>query len=158
MTRSRLSCVVLAAALTAASPRAQSPEQKPVAFEVASIKPSANLDSGGTLRMLPGGSFRAVNVDARNLILSAYRTADRRLFAAQLIGAPSWLSTERFDISARVSDAIASRPQEELFGMLPVLVKSLLEDRFKLAAHRELKEMPGYWLVVAKGGFKLKPV
>ncbi len=38
------------------------------------------------------------------------------------------------------------------------MLRTLLEDRFKLAVHRETKDMPGYALVVAKGGFKLKPV
>jgi uncharacterized protein (TIGR03435 family) len=38
------------------------------------------------------------------------------------------------------------------------MLRSLLEDRFKLAVHRESKEMPGYTLVVGKRGFKLKPV
>jgi uncharacterized protein (TIGR03435 family) len=38
------------------------------------------------------------------------------------------------------------------------MLRTLLEDRFKLAAHRESKEVPGYALVVAKSGFKLKPV
>jgi uncharacterized protein (TIGR03435 family) len=38
------------------------------------------------------------------------------------------------------------------------MLRTLLEDRFKLAVHHETKDMPGYALVVAKGGFKLKPV
>jgi uncharacterized protein (TIGR03435 family) len=38
------------------------------------------------------------------------------------------------------------------------MLRALLEDRFKVAVHRESKEMPGYALVVAKRGFKLKPV
>jgi uncharacterized protein (TIGR03435 family) len=38
------------------------------------------------------------------------------------------------------------------------MLRTLLEDRFKLATHVESKEMAGYALVVAKSGFKLKPV
>ena len=36
--------------------------------------------------------------------------------------------------------------------------QSLLEDRFHLKIHREVKEAPMYALTVAKGGFKLKPI
>ena len=38
------------------------------------------------------------------------------------------------------------------------MLRTLLEDRFHLAVHFESKDMPGYALVVAKSGFKLKPV
>jgi len=37
-----------------------------------------------------------------------------------------------------------------------VMMQGLLKDRFKLAFHRETKELPTYSLVVAKGGPKLK--
>ena len=38
-----------------------------------------------------------------------------------------------------------------------LMLRSQLEDRFKLAVHHESKEMPGYALIVSKSGFKLKP-
>jgi uncharacterized protein (TIGR03435 family) len=38
------------------------------------------------------------------------------------------------------------------------MLRTLLEDRFKLRVHRESKEMPGYALMVAKRGFTLQPV
>jgi len=38
------------------------------------------------------------------------------------------------------------------------MVQSLLADRFKLALHRETKEMPVYALTVAKGGPKLQRI
>jgi uncharacterized protein (TIGR03435 family) len=37
------------------------------------------------------------------------------------------------------------------------MLRTLLEDRFNLAVHHVAKEMSGYALVVAKGGFILKP-
>jgi len=37
------------------------------------------------------------------------------------------------------------------------MLRTLLEERFKLASHAEQKELPGYALVVAKSGLKLKP-
>jgi uncharacterized protein (TIGR03435 family) len=40
----------------------------------------------------------------------------------------------------------------------PLLLRTLLEDRFQLSVHRESKDVAGYALVMAKTGFKLKPV
>ncbi|HUK34285.1 MAG TPA: TIGR03435 family protein [Vicinamibacterales bacterium] len=132
---------------------AQSPDPKPLAFEVASIKHSVQLDAGGTLRMQPGGLFTSVNVPIEGLILGAYRTPDRRLFRSQLIGGPSWLTTERYDITARVGAELTARPQGELFGLLPVLLQSLLQDRFKLRVHHETRDLPVYVLTVKNPQF-----
>ena len=44
-------------------------------------------------------------------------------------------------------------PQEVMRG--PML-RALLEDRFKLKVHREIRQVPVYELTVAKGGPKLK--
>jgi len=37
------------------------------------------------------------------------------------------------------------------------MLQTLLEDRFKLAVHRETRQLPGYALVVSSKGCKLKP-
>ena len=37
------------------------------------------------------------------------------------------------------------------------MLQALLADRFGLKVHRESRELPVYSLVIAKGGFKLKP-
>jgi uncharacterized protein (TIGR03435 family) len=37
------------------------------------------------------------------------------------------------------------------------MLRALLEDRFKLRVHRETKEVPVYFLRVAKNGPKLEP-
>ena len=55
-------------------------------------------------------------------------------------------------------DIAAKYPPDTKPSDRPVMLLTLLEDRFKLAAHRETKELPGYALTVAKSGFKLKPV
>jgi len=38
-----------------------------------------------------------------------------------------------------------------------LMLQSLLEERFQLQVHRELREMPGYAQVPARGGLKLPP-
>jgi uncharacterized protein (TIGR03435 family) len=121
----------------------------PVTFEVAAIKRSANLDAGGTLGMFPGGRFRAINVDARNLIAFAYRTSPRSLVPSQIIGAPDWMATERYDITAKIGPELVERAASDPL-QTPTLVQALLEERFKLTLHREVHNMPVYALVAAR--------
>jgi bla regulator protein blaR1 len=119
-------------------------------FEVATIKRSERLEAGGSFGMQPGGRFRSINIDARGLIACAYRTSSEScLFPSQLIGAPDWLAAERYDITAKVSDDLASRSQSELFALTPTLLQSLLEDRFRLRTHRDKRELPVFLLTMA---------
>jgi uncharacterized protein (TIGR03435 family) len=106
------------------------PDQKPLAFEVASIKRNVTLDEGGSIGMQPGGRFRAVNADVRFLISVMYRTSSgARLFPSQIIGLPDWAAVEKYDITAKVGDALAGRPVQEQFRNMAPMVQSLLEDR-----------------------------
>lgn len=126
-------------------------------FEVAAIKRSANLDKGGSLGMLPGGRFRAVNFDAFTLVAFAYRTRPpRNLNGSQIVGAPDWLSSERYDITAKISPELVERARTDP-QQTPKLVQALLEDRFKLTLHREVHNMPVYSLVVARKAGTLGP-
>jgi len=68
---------------------------------------------------------------------------------AQIIG-PNWLSDVAFDIFAK---SAGPAPEAELRKML----QTLLADRFKLAFHRETREIPALILVVSSKGHKLKP-
>jgi membrane protease YdiL (CAAX protease family) len=130
------------------------------AFEVAAIKRSANLDKGGTLGLLPGGRFRAINFDARTLVSIAYRTRPpRTLTSSQIIGAPDWMSEERYDINAKIGPELAATidaPNRDP-DLMPKLVQSLLEDRFKLKMHYEQRDTPIYALVVARKDGTLGP-
>jgi len=65
------------------------------------------------------------------------------------ITGPDWLATTRFDIVAKLPDG-ASKDDA------PKMLQALLEERFKLAVHRDSKEHPVLALVVGKGGPKLK--
>lgn len=70
----------------------------------------------------------------------------------QLIGGPSWMDSDRYDIQATAdcSGGVLSRAQ------LQVMIQSMLEDRFQLKAHMETRKLPIYNLVVAKDGPKIK--
>jgi len=122
---------------------AQSAAPRPE-FEVASIK----LNKSGDLRAMivppGGGRFTATNIPFQFLITVAFQIKD-----FQLIGAPAWVRSERYDIEAK---AAGNPGRDEVEKM----VQTLLEDRLQFKFHRETKELPIYALVVAKAG-KLHP-
>jgi uncharacterized protein (TIGR03435 family) len=120
-------------------------------FEVATIKRSERLEAGGSFGMQPGGRFRSINVDARGLIACAYRTAGENcVFPSQVISAPDWVATERYDITAKVSDDLAGQSPTALFQQMALLLQSLLEERFKLRVHKEKRALPVYALRVLR--------
>jgi uncharacterized protein (TIGR03435 family) len=65
------------------------------------------------------------------------------------ISGPDWITQTRYRIAARTAERAAVK---DIRGML----QALLAERFKLAVHRENRDLAVYALVVAKGGPKLK--
>jgi uncharacterized protein (TIGR03435 family) len=110
-------------------------------FEVASIKPSPLFDRIMSVRPLPGRL--TANATLRVLMQYAYGVQP-----FQLVGGPRWLESDYYEIEAK-ADASANRDQ--LFRML----QQLLEDRFQLKTHREMRELPVFTLVSNRGGVKL---
>jgi uncharacterized protein (TIGR03435 family) len=127
-------------------------ESKPV-FEVVSIKPNATRsDSAGT--STTDHSLSAQNVTVRSLIQSAYRVQSHRI-----VGGPDWVNTDRFNVEAKMEpDPMPSRaPIDPTRPDRPALMmQSMLEDRFRLKTHREMRELSVYFLVVGKDGARLK--
>jgi uncharacterized protein (TIGR03435 family) len=75
-----------------------------------------------------------------------------RIPESQLIGGPDWIGTLRFDIEAKAADGVQTHDPEQNLS----LIRSLLQDRFRLKAHRETREGAVFSLVVGKNGSKLK--
>jgi uncharacterized protein (TIGR03435 family) len=53
-------------------------------------------------------------------------------------------------------EAVADDPEHVTKGELRLMLQSLLEDRFKVRAHVETREIDGYVLTIAKSGIKFK--
>ena len=114
-------------------------------FEVASVKPAAP-QTGNVFRTAMGADPSRVSysgVPLRLVLMRAYGVKDYQ------ISGPDWLDTERYEINATVPPGT---PKDQV----PLMLQSLLEDRFKLTLHRESKELPIYALLVGKNGPKLK--
>jgi uncharacterized protein (TIGR03435 family) len=120
-----------------------------LAFEVASVKPNKSGDFRRGMGPEPGGRFGAINVGLRELVALAYGIANADA-EARVVGGPDWIARERFDVAAKASAALEP-------SQYPPLVKTLLVDRFKLAAHEEMRDMPAYALVRARVDGTLGP-
>lgn len=70
------------------------------------------------------------------------------------------MDSDRFDIEAK-QGSIDAKPTNlaqrlEVYQQIRAMLQSLLEDRFHLVVHNEIKQEPVYELVPAKGGPRLK--
>jgi uncharacterized protein (TIGR03435 family) len=122
----------------------------PPAFEVAAIKPS---DPTETMAIHRSGYRLATSATSLEFLITwAYDIHSDRLY-----GKPKWLDSVRYDIVANAPEraqAAARVPGQPT--LLQQMMQTLLADRFKLAVHRETRELPMYALVVAKGGPRVR--
>lgn len=117
---------------------------QPSSFESATVKPTVS-DPSFSGEDGRNGVLKMWNVSLKRCIRYAYTIPEE-----QILEGPKWIDELRYDILAR-ADHPAGEP--ELLRM----VQPLLADRFKLQVHRETRTIPGYALVVAKGGIKAMP-
>jgi len=128
--------------ITAAGFRLAAQQSVPT-FEVASVR--RNLSETPPAMTVPSqGTVAITNVPLINIIVNAYATPPFRI-----VGVPEWVSRDRFDITARPPDGAPANP-------LPML-RTLLEERFKLRVHRESREQPAYALLLARTDGRLGP-
>jgi uncharacterized protein (TIGR03435 family) len=90
----------------------------------------------------------AGNASLRALIATAFEIRD-----FQLIGVAPWMASQRFDIEAKAPASQLNPSYHEI----NLMTQTLLKDRFRVAVHRETRELPIYTLTVAKTGAKLAP-
>jgi uncharacterized protein (TIGR03435 family) len=117
----------------------------PTQFEVASIHPNTANDTRTSMNW-GGPTFTVTGFTLKRLVMQAFDLQD-----FQVMGGPSWMDKDRWDITAKAPDGVNTKP-EVLRGMLQML----LHDRFHLTTHLETKTMTVLSLTVAKGGARLK--
>jgi uncharacterized protein (TIGR03435 family) len=154
--------VTIALVLTFAAPsHSQSQSQNTTAappvyeYEVVSIKPAQPGSRGQGGRGQPTDGLTMNNVTVQQLVVQAFGVLDD-----QISGAPGWLSSERYDLNAKMDTAVADELQklsaDDRNAARQKMMQALLVDRLKLSFHRETKERPIYSLMVAKNGPKLQ--
>jgi uncharacterized protein (TIGR03435 family) len=127
------------------------------AFQTVSLKPNASdwkerAEHAMGVGYQAGGRLVANNASLLLLVRFAYADHgsphSRPLLASQVVGGPAWMDSNGYDIEAK--PGAGTDPQQ---GWL--MLQTLLADRFKLALHRETRELPIYQLTVGQSGPKL---
>ncbi|HEX4038617.1 MAG TPA: M56 family metallopeptidase [Acidobacteriaceae bacterium] len=123
-------------------------------FEVATVKPSTGQERNRGILTSPG-RFRAENWPVRNVIMFAYDLKS----SSQISGYPEWVNSADYDIDAKADEstsaALDKLPPDQRIRQLKVMVQALLADRLHLKVGYQVREIPVYALVTAKGGPKL---
>ena len=115
-------------------------------FEVASVKPSKpGQGPHGTPLRISHGRVTLDDASLRQIIGHAYSVQRVRV-----LNSPSWSNSRGFDVVAKAEAPDATEDQ------IRRMLQTLLLERFKLAAHREKREMQAYALAVGKNGPKVR--
>ena len=123
------------------------PTDKVPQYDVISIKPNKS-GSGNISVDVDDGNYDATNITLKGLIADAYNIKE-----ALITGLPGWANAAHYDIKAKILE-----PDKKLLGRLTreqrasMLLPML--DRFHFKYHIEVKTLPIYELVVARGGPK----
>ena len=140
--------LLLTAAASTVSTQTLTPSPGP-RYEVVSIKlnqaSAAGRFENPTVIQRPDGGFTQTRVPIGSLIARAYPSGA----PADMVGLPDWAMREYYDVSA--TSTLTNATAEDRIAML----RAMLADRVKLAAHFEKREQPVYDLVVARSDGKL---
>jgi uncharacterized protein (TIGR03435 family) len=131
--------LMLALAFSAAA-AAQEPR-----FEAVSVRLNTSGEariSGGTR----GRTYTATNMPLRMIIATAYGIQ----LQGRLEGGPEWVNTDRVDITATLPENVSVR-------QVPVMLRALLAERFKLVVRTDVRQAPGYALVLIRSDGRLGP-
>jgi len=153
--------VALVLFASAATVRAQSADAERPRFDVTSVKPNKNSEGVIRFAVQPGGRMVLTDIPVKQLIRAAYT-----LQLYQIVDAPPWTESERFDITGvterELRDNLTWSPSGT-YALVQLMMQSLLADRFSFRAHFEERQGQVYALVLddkeraAKGLAPAKP-
>jgi uncharacterized protein (TIGR03435 family) len=114
-------------------------------FEVASIRPAAPQDAKVDIGMhIDGSQVRFNFLSVRECMRIAWQVKEY-----QIVG-PDWLSSDRFNITAKLPDGGGNKDQ------INEMLQNLIKERFGVKFHMDKKDVAVYALVPGKSGLKLK--
>jgi uncharacterized protein (TIGR03435 family) len=120
------------------------PPPPPAEFEVADVRPTAPDAQGGGVE-IQNGRINIHGIPLKQLVMAAWDLNSEDLIA----GAPKFSESARWDIVAKASinPKLAAEIDE---ATLRIMLRNLLIDRFKLAAHLEDRPVSAYTLSAVK--------
>ena len=139
---------------SASAPRVTENPRAPMEFDVASIKPDApGAQCPASVAIQPGGRVN-INMTLKWLIVEAWGA---EIPPGRIVGGPKSINEACFAVVAKApaeEGAVAGWNGPVWNGVdidsMRMMLRTLLVDRFKLAAHTEERLVAGYELVVAK--------
>src|SRR4029077_5265174 len=124
-------------------------------FETAAIKRAAPDETRRGARGNPGGRLEYYNMTLRMLVRSAYESQARPL-DAQPVGGPKWIDEVRFNIVAK-AEGEPGFDENRTPTRYQAMLRSLLEERFQVRTHTEMRTGDIFALVLARKDGKLGP-
>jgi uncharacterized protein (TIGR03435 family) len=119
------------------------------AFEVADVHASPVRPDGREVVMSGGGSARGGRYEIDNATLFDLIRTAYAIEIDAIVGGPTWLNVDRFDVVAKAADSTAP-------AALNLMLQSLLAERFGLVAREDTRSMPAWVLAKGPGEPKLK--
>ncbi len=155
----QLPCALAAAVLTLVAPFAlaqsdvlplTTPSGKPPAFTIVSIKRHGTASGGGGTEGCYVDTCHFTGRPLLAFIMVAYNLSQR-----PILGNPLPSDSDLYDLDAKIDPA--DLPATPLSSrQLAHLLEPVLADRFQLRVHHEMRTLPVYRIVLAKGGLKMK--
>jgi uncharacterized protein (TIGR03435 family) len=114
-------------------------------FDTATVKQDLSNAGRGT-PVINAQSLLWRGATLKRMICEAYQVQ-----STQVLGAPEWTDTERFEVIARVD-------KPATIDQIRLMLQSLLADRFRLSVRRQTKNLDVLALSVVRGGPKISPI
>jgi uncharacterized protein (TIGR03435 family) len=134
--------------------RAQTTGER-LSFEVASVKQNPDTIASPRFDLSPAGRLTVTAYPLFQLIRIAY-VSNSIQTDQQMFGGPDWLKSDRFDVVSKANGSIEADETGRPTRLLAML-RALLEDRFRLRVHTEVREASVYLLVPANRDGKPGP-
>jgi uncharacterized protein (TIGR03435 family) len=130
----------------------------PPKFEVVSIRPAVTNGAPAMREMnftpvLPGGQYVDSHAYLLGMISFAYGVTNPSI---TLVGLPDWTTRRLYAVAAKPPAGFPTLPAGENREQVRLMLRSMLEDRFGLRLHDEIRQVQVGSLEVAKGGIKIK--
>ncbi len=139
-----LSCLAALALSSFGQSPTTSPPVADAAFAAVDVHVSPYRRTPELRASFTGKQYILRDATMSNLIHYAYDQDQK-----YLIGGPTWLDWNRYDLFALL-------PPKAAQASIKPMLRTMLADRFKLVTHAETRPLPAYVLTTASGKLKLK--
>lgn len=129
---------------------AQSPSPTRREFEAAAVRVSPPRPDGNGVLQMEGGAVRGGRYEINHATMVELISTAYEVSANVIVGGPSWLAVDRFDVIAKPEANTTS-------ASLAPMLRSLLAERFGLAVRFDTLRRPAWVLAKGTGEPKLKP-